>query len=109
MCKGLEAKHARWQGVSKTDFKVTTALVRSMDSPQYGRTALMRLLSNAHATPHRLYRQNIVPTPACRYCSCPDADVEHIAYHCPRFEFLRKDWPAVLSEYSSWPNVLNSV
>ena len=43
MCKGLEAKHARWQGVSKTDFNVTTALVRSMDSTQYGRTALMRL------------------------------------------------------------------
>ena len=64
----------------------------------------MRLLSNAHATPHRLYRQNIVPTPACRYCSCPDADVEHIAYQCHRFEFLRKDWPAVLSEHSSWPN-----
>ena len=57
MCASLEAKHTKWQGVSKTDFKVTTALLRSMDSTQYGRTAPMRLLSNAHAT-----RQSIVPT-----------------------------------------------
>ena len=74
-----------------------------MPTTQYGRTALMRLLTNAPATPHRLFRQNIVSTPACRYCSCADADVDHIANECPRFNFLRDERPDLFKERASCP------
>ena len=103
LSKDLAAKHERWKGIEKIDIKQTTALYRKMLPSQNGRVALARLLSNAHATPHRLYKTNAHCTPACRYCSCPDADVIHIAFQCPRFHFIRADWPAVLEGWEQWP------
>ena len=103
LTKDLDAKHERWKGIEKIDIKQTTALYRIMLPRQNGRVALARRLSNAHATPHRLYKTNAHCTPACRYCSCPDADVIHIAFQCPRFHFIRADWPAVLEGWEQWP------
>ena len=85
LTKDLDAKHERWKRIEKIDIKQTTALYRKMLPSQSSRVAFARLLSNAHATPHRLYKTNAHCTPACRYCSCPDADVIHIAFQCPRF------------------------
>ena len=53
--------------------------------------------------PTGFYKTNAHCTPACRYCSCPDADVIHIAFQCPRFHFIRADWPAVLEGWEQWP------
>ena len=47
-------------------------------------------------------------TLACRYCSCADADVKHIAYECPRLNFLRGEWPDQFKERASWPPCLRS-
>ena len=63
----------------------------------------MRLLSNAHATPHRLHKQNIVPTPACTFCGCEDADVLHNACHCPRFQLKRAEWSDITHTWPFWP------
>ena len=100
----LQKKHPRWCGVDKADVARTSALVRKMAPTQYGRTALMRVLSNAHATPHHLWRQGVLATPACPYCSCEDADIHHYIYSCPRFLFLRQEWPEfILTTYNAWP------
>ena len=100
----LQQKHERWEGVLEADIPATTALFRKMHPQTYGRTALMRLLSNAHATPHRLHKQNIVATPACSFCGCTDADVLHIAFHCPRFQFIRDDWADITHTWQGWPS-----
>ena len=60
----------------------------------------MRLLSNANATPHGLHKQNIAPTPACTFCGCEDADVLHVAHHCPRFQVIRDEWSDIIH---TWP------
>ena len=99
----LQLKHNRWNGIEEVDLAATTALFRKMRPQAFGRTALMRLLSNAHATPHRLSKQDIVATPACNFCGCEDADVLHIAYHCPRFQFLRDEWSPLTHTWSGWP------
>ena len=81
--------------------KISTDLFRNMPTAQDGRTAFMCVLSSAHATPHRLFRQNIVPTPCCKYCSCADADVLHIAFECPGLNSFAKIglqfWKAILA------------
>ena len=74
-----------------------------MHPQHFGRTALMRLLSNAHASPYRLFKQNVIATPACGFCSCQEADVLHIAYHCPRFDFLRTEWCDETKTWATWP------
>ena len=102
--KRLQLKHNRWNGVEEIDLAATTALFRKMHPQAFGRTALMRLLSNAHATPHRLHKQNIVATPACNFCGCEDADVLHIAYHCPKFQFVRDAWSPLTHTWPGWPS-----
>ena len=99
----LQSKHARWDGISKIDLSKTTQLFRSMHPQAYGRTALMRMLTNSHATPYRLFKQNIVPTPACPYCSCESADILHIAYQCPRMQYVRDTWDEVTHTWAAWP------
>ena len=99
----LQQKHTRWDGVKEVDLAATTALFRKMHPQAFGRTALMRLLSNAHATPHRLHKQDVVATPACNFCGCEDADVIHIAFHCPRFQFLREEWSPFTHTWAGWP------
>ena len=64
----LQNKHPRWDGVQFADLDATTKLFRRMHPQTHGRTALMRLLSNAHATPYRLFKQNILATPAFTFC-----------------------------------------
>ena len=103
LLQDLAGKHPRWSGVEQADVPKTTALVRKMEPTQFGRTALMRDLSNAHATPHHLWRQGILSTPACPYCSCEDADVHHIISTCPRFFFLRQEWPEIMRGFETWP------
>ena len=63
----------------------------------------LRLLSNAHATPHRLHKQDIVSTPACNSCGCEDADIIHIAFHCPKFQFIRDEWSPLTLTWPGWP------
>ena len=104
LLRQLESKHSRWDGVAQADLKRTTALVRKMDPTQPGRTALMRVLSNARAVPHHLFKQGVLSTPACPYCACEDADVHHIMFHCPRFCFLREDWPEYMFHFADWPS-----
>ena len=99
----LQLKHARWDGMQDAVISATTALFRKMHPQAYGRTALMRLLSNAHATPHRLHKQDIVSTPACNFCGCGDADILHIAFHCPRFQFIRDEWSPLTLTWPGWP------
>ena len=97
----LQQKHARWDGMQHADISATIALFLKMHPQAYGRTALMRLLSNAHATPHGLRKQDIVSTPACN-CGCEDADVIHIAF-CPGFQFIRDEWSPLTLAWPSWP------
>ena len=44
-----------------------------------------------------------MPTPACNFCGCKDADVIHIAYHCPRFQFIRDEWSPITRMWPFWP------
>ena len=50
----LEQKHPKWQGVAHIDLYATTKLLRGLEPSSPYRNPLMRLLSDAHATPHRL-------------------------------------------------------
>ena len=54
------------------------------------------------ATPRRLHKQNIVPTPACSFFGCEEADVIHIAYHFPRCQFIRDEWSDTTHTWPFW-------
>ena len=104
LAKQLQQKHERWDGIERADFKTTTAFVRTMAPSCPLKVPLVRLFSNAHATPYRLYQMGVFPTPHCRFCFHERADEEHVIWHCPRFSRVRQEWPEVLQQSSHWPN-----
>ena len=99
----LHQKHPKWQGVLHLGIKPTTALFRSLPVDSPIRNALIRLLTDAHATPYRAHKMNLQPTGHCPYCLHEIGDLQHILWHCPRFEPMRDEWPAAMRERSGWP------
>ena len=79
----LNEKHDKWNGVSDADIEATTKLLRELEPDSPIRVPLIRLMSDAHATPHRPYKMGVIATPHCPYCLCGDADITHIVWDCP--------------------------
>ena len=110
LAANLEAKHVKWQGISDIDIDASTSLLREMEPSCPIRVPLIRLLSDAHATQHRLHKMGVVATPHCPLCLHEDAHIMHIIWDCPRFDELRRDWPPALCKKVNWPNcALNSL
>ena len=101
--KCLEQKHSKLQGVANAALHATTKLLRGLEPSSPFRNPIIRLLSDAHATPHRLCNMRIKATPHCQYCLNDDGTIQHILWDCPRFTELRKDWPPELSNHQNWP------
>ena len=99
----LEQKHSKWQGVARTDLYATTKLLRGLEPSSPYRNPIIRLLSDAHATSHRMCHMKIKATPHCQYCLNDDSTIQHVMWDCPRFAELRKDWPSELSNRAGWP------
>ena len=99
----LEQKHSKWQGVAKTDLYATTKLLRGLEPSSPYRNPIIRLLSDAHATSHRLCQMKIKATPHCQYCLNDDSTIQHVMWYCPRFAELRREWPSELSNRANWP------
>ena len=100
----LEEKHAKWHGVADADLNATTKLLRSLEPSSPYRNPIIRLLSDAHATPHRLYKMRVKITPHCQYCLCEEGTIQHIVWDCPRFAALRQAWPPELCNRTDWPS-----
>ena len=98
----LSRKHDKWNGVTDADMEATTKLLRELDPDSPIRVPLIRLLSDAHATPHRLHKMGVIATPHCPYCLCADADITHIVWDCPRFQAMRHDWPQEMIQRAGW-------
>ena len=103
LAEQLEQKHVKWQGVSKLDLNTTTALVRNLQPDSPLRVPLLRMFAEAHATPYKLSKMGIFPTPHCKFCFHERADVQHILWHCPRFQQLREGWPIDMLLRTNWP------
>ena len=99
----LSSKHPKWDGVQNANLDITCKLLRKMDTSCTYRVPLIRLLTDAHATPDRLFKMGIKTTPHCPYCLHEHGDIEHIVWDCPRFRMLRADWDPALLDRSSWP------
>ena len=99
----LEAKHGKWQGAGQTDIEATTKLLRSLEPSCPYKNPLIRLLSDAHATPYRLHKMNIKQTPHCQFCLHEEGTIEHSTWNCPRFANLRLQWPSELLNRDHWP------
>ena len=102
MMASLDEKHATWNGVSNADIDATTKLLRGLELDSPIRVPLIRLLSDAHATPHRLHKMGIIATPRCPSCLSNNADISHVVWQCPRFQVLRQDWPANMLLRDAW-------
>ena len=98
----LSEKHDKWNGVTDADMEATTKLLRDLDPDSPIRVPSIRLLSDAHATPHRLHKMGVIATPHCPYCLCGDADITHIVWDCPRFQAMRHDWPQEMMHRAGW-------
>ena len=110
LASALQDKHVKWEGVADVDIGTTTALLRSLDPDCPIRVPLIRLLSDAHATQHRLHKMGVIAVPHCPHCLHEDADIAHIIWDCPRFSTLRSDWPIELLRRENWPTCsLNSL
>ena len=101
--KHLEQKHPKWQGVANADLHATTKLLRGLEPSSPFRNPIIRLLSDAHATSHRLCHMRIKATPHCQYCLNDDGTIQHVLWDCPRFAELRKEWPLELNNRHNWP------
>ena len=99
----LHQKHPKWQGILQLEIKPTTALLRSLPVDSPVRNALIRLLTDAHATPYRAYKMNLQPTGHCPYCLHEVGDLQHILWHCVRFQPMREAWPDAMRERRNWP------
>ena len=99
----LEHKHSKWQGVAETDLHATTKLLRGLEPSSSYRNPIIRLLSDAHATSHRLCLMRIQAMPHCKYCLGDDSSISHVIWDCPRFAELRKVWPSELCNRIHWP------
>ena len=71
------------------------------DSPL--RVPVIRMLADAHATPHELNKMGIFSTPHCNFCYHERADFQHLLWHCPRFRNLRDNWPVAMLMRKNWP------
>ena len=100
----LLQKHAKWQGILQADVDRSTKFRRGLPCDSPLKVPMLRLLANAHATPYRLYRMGILPTPFCKFCFQEQADICHIVWSCPRFSTLRESWPAELRNRACWPS-----
>ena len=103
LAEQLEQKHVKWQGVSKLDLDTTTALVRNLQPDSPLRVPMLRMFAEAHATPYKLNKMGIFPTPHCKFCFHERADIQHILWHCPRFQHLRENWPTAMLLRTKWP------
>ena len=99
----LEHKHSKWQGVVETGLYATTRLLRGLEPSSPYRNPIIRLLSDAHATSHRLCLMRIQATPHCKYCLNDDSSISHVMWDCPRFAEMRKSWPDELCNRTHWP------
>ena len=102
LAKILEEKHDKWQGSSNCDFAATTQLVRKLEPSSPLRVPLIRLLSDAHATPFRLSKMGIRNTAHCPWCLAEHGDIKHVIWQCPRFAGLREHWPEPVLQRHNW-------
>ena len=63
---------------------------------------MIRLLSDAHATPFRLSKMGIRNTAHCPFCLAEHGHIKHVIWHCPRFSGLREHWPEPLLQRHHW-------
>ena len=103
-----EQKHARWTGVADADIPATTKLLRSLEPSSPYRNPIIRMLSDAHATPYRLFQIGINATPHCQYCLHEKGCIQHIMWDCPRFAERRRSWPQELTDRHQWPECSKS-
>ena len=103
LAEQLEQKHTKWTVLTKVDIEVTTAFVKSLQSDSLLRVPMIRMLADAHATPHKLHKMGIFPTPHCKFCFHERADFQHILWHCPRFQNIRDEWPSAMLLRPNWP------
>ena len=103
LAEQLEQKHVKWKGITRLDLDTTTAFVRKLQPDSPLKVPMIRMLADAHATPHKLNKMGIFPTPHCKFCFHERADFQHILWHCPRFQNLRNDWPTVMLMRANWP------
>ena len=59
LAEQLEQEHTKWTGVAKADLDTTTALVRKLQPDSPLRVPMIRMLADAHATPHKLNKMGI--------------------------------------------------
>ena len=103
LAEQLEQKHVKWQGVSKLDLDTTTAFVRNLQPDSPLRVPMLRMFAEGHATPYKLNKMGILPTPHCKFCFHERADIQHLLWHCPRFQQLRESWPTAMLMRTRWP------
>ena len=99
----LRSKHAKWDGVQNANLDISCKLLRKLDTSCTYRVPLIRLVTDAHATPERLFKMGIKATPHCPYCLHEIGDIQHIVWDCPRFSMLRADWDTALLDRQNWP------
>ena len=102
MMASLNEKHDKWHGVSHADIDATTKMLRGLEPDSPIRVPLIRHVSDAHATPHRLQKMGIIATPHCPHCLCDNADISHVVWQCPRFQVLRQNWPENMFHRAEW-------
>ena len=88
--------------------QATTKLLRSLEPSSPLRNPVIRMLSDAHATPYRLFQMGIKATPHCQYCLHEEGNIKHIIWDCPRFAGLRRSWPQDLLDRNQWPECSKS-
>ena len=108
LARKLLAKHEKWTGVLRCDINITTKLLRQMKPDNPYRNALVRLLTDAHNTPYRVYQMHKSHSPHCYHCLHEKGDIQHLLWSCPRFQDMRADWPVALQQREQWsPCALN--
>ena len=95
-------------GVVDVDLQATAKLLRSLEPSSPFRNPVIRMLSDAHATPYRLFQMGINATPHCQYCLHEEGNIKHIMWDCPRFAELRRSWPQELLDRNQWPECSKS-
>ena len=102
LAEQLEQKHEKWSRVIRVDIDTTTCLVRKLQPDSPSRVPLIRTFADARATPHKLHKMGIFPTPHCKFCFHERADLQHILWHCSRFQNVRENWPSALLLRTNW-------
>ncbi len=60
---------------------------------------LQATITGAHRAPDRLFNANLISSPACAYCPCPRATLQHVVWECPKWAEKRASYLEALNAY----------